>query len=526
MNEQQAFDQVVFSPDFASARRGDGLEIAFTRSKAAILRYLAQKPDRIVTRNQLLDAVSGEGSDKSDRNIDYIVSRIRRKLGDDAKSPRFIFTRYGEGYKWVAQTGAAAHPDADLVVGPVRGLDGVGALAPIARKFSEAVFDAIESDLPEGSTAAFRPDTHGSAGASSGQGDCLDMTFFIDANKLECILTVRNVVTGSVLAIARRQLDTRNQARLVREADDVARALLADMWRSRVKTQIDSPLPVAMHDAAGLPVGSNSSWSRNDQKLKLLLEENPTDPTLKLFFATHLHSKYILLGWDLFLKGTATCREDEDRIEELVLSALPHVIHNPTQSIMAAKLLHFLDRGYDDLAVELAEEGLRSCTDIASSLAIVGQLRSFMGRTAEALGSLDQAVRLSPYGSEFHVYAMFLKCQALAAAGDWPALAVARKELFKVRPAAMVLEPIFADPIRPSLRARALTMALTRPRARALLMNLTYVSTRLFRQPEMRENSIRPPLRLFLGRFGEGVVPAMLWETVPYLREKFPKRRR
>jgi DNA-binding winged helix-turn-helix (wHTH) protein len=524
MNERQEFDQVVFSPDFASARCGDGSEITFTRSEAGILRYLAQNAGRIVTRNQLLDVISGEGSDKSDRNIDYIVSRIRRKLREDAKAPRFILTRYGEGYKWLAPTRGYSHPDADLVVGPLRGLDGIGALASPARRFAEAVFDAIERDLPEGRTAAFSPDASGPVNAASGRRERIDLTFFVEANGLECILTVRNSATGGVLAIARRQLDTGNPAKLARDANEVARVLLANMWRSLVGTQVDSPLPVAMHDAAGLPVGSNASWSRNDRKLRLLLDENPSDPTLKLFYATHLHSKYILLGWDLFLKGTATCREDEDRIEELVLSALPDVIHDPTQAIMAAKLLHFLDRGYDELAVELAEKGLRSSTDIASSLAIVGQMRSFTGRTAEAIGSLDQATRLSPYGSEFHVYAMFIKCQALMAAGDWQALAIARKDLFKVRPAAMVLEPIFADPDRPSLRSRALTMALSRSRARALLMKLTYVSTRLFRQPQMRENSIRPPLGLFLGRFGEDVVPDALRETVPGLLQK-PSRR-
>lgn len=524
MNERQVFEQIDFSPDFASARRGDGSEITFTRSEAGILRYLAAKPGRIVTRNQLLDAVSGEGSDRSDRNIDYIVSRIRRKLGENAKAPRFILTRYGEGYKWLAPNGAAAHPDADLVVGPLRGLDGVGAFAPQARRFAEAVFDAIDEDMPEGRIAAFRPE--GTGGVSAAAKERVDLTFFVESNGLECILTVRSLPTGGVLAIARRRLDTESATRLRRDAGDVARVLLANMWRSLVKTQMDSPLPVAMHDAAGLPVGSNASWSRNEERLRLLLDENPTDPTLKLFFATHLHSKYILHGWDLFLKGTATCREDEDRIEELVLSALPHVIHDPTQAIMAAKLLHFLERGYGELATELAEEGLRSSTDIASALAIVGQLRSFNGRTAEAIGSLDQATRLSPYGSEFHVYAMFLKCQALMAAGDWPALALARKELFKIRPAAIVLEPIFADPMRPSFRSRALTMALSRSRARALLMKLNYVSTRLFREAEMRENSIRPPLRLFLGRFGEAVVPDALRNTVPDLLAKFPAPKR
>ena len=525
MDERSHPDQVVFTPDFASARRADGSEIAFTRSEAGVLRCLAEKPGRLVTRNQLLDAISGEGSSKSDRNIDYVVSRIRRKLGDDPAAPRFILTRYGEGYRWLGGTRTEDHPEADLVVGPLRGLDGIGDLAPCARRFAGAVFDAMKRDLPEGKTAVFRPEAAGPPSVENQER--VELTFFVDANGLECVLTARSSATGAIHAIARRQItEPRNDGRCRREAEDAAHGLLAQMWRTMIARQPGAPLPVAMHDAAGLPVGSNASWAANDRRLRHLREERPDDPALKLFFATHLHSKYILLGWDLFLKGKATCTEDEDRIEELVLSALPDVIHDPTQAIMAAKLLYFLDRGYDDLAVELAEDGLRSSTDIAPCLAIVGQLRAFTGRVPEALGSLDQAARLSRYGSEFHVYSMFMKCQALAACGDWTALAGARAELFKVRPATMVLEPIFADPIKPSFRSRALAVALTRARARALLMQLTYVSTRLFRDQRMRENSIRGPLRLLVGRFGREVVPGPLAALVPDLIDSLPTRRR
>lgn len=525
MDERRSPDQVVFTPDFASAKRADGTEIIFTRSEAGVLRCLSEKPGRLVTRSQLLDAISGEGSSKSDRNIDYVVSRIRRKLGDDPSTPRFILTRYGEGYKWLAGGQAEEHLEADLVVGPLRGLDGIGEFAQCARRFAGAVFDAMKRDLPEGKTAVFRPEPASSQPA--GLRERVELTFFVDEHGLECILTARDAASDAIHAVARRQIaDPRNDRRTRDEAEETARSLLAQTWHTKIRRQLDSPLPVAMHDAAGLPVGNNASWVANDQRLRRLIAENPDDPALKLFFATHLHSKYILLGWDLFLKGKATCSEDEDRIEELVLSALPDVIHDPTQAIMAAKLLYFLDRGYDDLAIELAEDGLRSSTEIASCLAIVGQLRAFTGRLPDAVRSLDQAARLSGYGSEFHVYTMFMKCQALSAAGDWPALAAARAELFKVRPATMVLEPIFADPIKPSFRSRALTMALTKARARALLMQLTYVSARLFREPEMRDNSIRGPLRLFIGRFGGDVVPESLGRLAPDLVDGFLSRRK
>jgi DNA-binding response OmpR family regulator len=54
------------------------------------------------SRQALLDVVSGPGSDASDRSVDYLVSRLRRKLGDSARRPRYIATHYGEGYIWIA----------------------------------------------------------------------------------------------------------------------------------------------------------------------------------------------------------------------------------------------------------------------------------------------------------------------------------------------------------------------------------------------------------------------------------------
>jgi len=56
---------------------------------------------------RLLDEVASE-SDISDRNIDFLVNRLRTKPGDSAKSPKYIATQYGEGYVWIAASPSAA----------------------------------------------------------------------------------------------------------------------------------------------------------------------------------------------------------------------------------------------------------------------------------------------------------------------------------------------------------------------------------------------------------------------------------
>ena len=104
MNDQVNIRVIRFSEDFTSAEEPGGEEIQFTKFEAKTLQFFSQNAGRLVTRAQLLDSVSNEGSDKNDRNIDFLVNRLRKKLKDSAQEPRFIATRYGEGYIWVGQS--------------------------------------------------------------------------------------------------------------------------------------------------------------------------------------------------------------------------------------------------------------------------------------------------------------------------------------------------------------------------------------------------------------------------------------
>ena len=61
---------------------------------------LAKQPGRIFTRAQLLDAVRGSDVDSFERAIDTHIKNIRRKLEADPRSPRYLLTVYGIGYKF------------------------------------------------------------------------------------------------------------------------------------------------------------------------------------------------------------------------------------------------------------------------------------------------------------------------------------------------------------------------------------------------------------------------------------------
>ena len=76
----------------------EGKLIEVTAYEFAILRALAQRPGRVLSREQLLDLAKGSAELSFDRSIDVHVSRLRAKLGDDSRSPRILKTVRGVGY--------------------------------------------------------------------------------------------------------------------------------------------------------------------------------------------------------------------------------------------------------------------------------------------------------------------------------------------------------------------------------------------------------------------------------------------
>ena len=76
----------------------DGQPIEVTAYEFSILRALAQRPGRVLSREQLLDLAKGSAEQAFDRSIDVHVSRLRAKLGDDSRSPRLLKTVRGVGY--------------------------------------------------------------------------------------------------------------------------------------------------------------------------------------------------------------------------------------------------------------------------------------------------------------------------------------------------------------------------------------------------------------------------------------------
>jgi DNA-binding response OmpR family regulator len=78
--------------------RLDGAPRALTAYQFDLLVVLAGRAGRVLSREQLLDAVKGEAFDPFDRSIDVHIGRLRAAIEDDVKQPRRIVTVRGAGY--------------------------------------------------------------------------------------------------------------------------------------------------------------------------------------------------------------------------------------------------------------------------------------------------------------------------------------------------------------------------------------------------------------------------------------------
>jgi DNA-binding response OmpR family regulator len=75
-----------------------GKPISLTTSEFALLHALAQRPGRVLGREQLLQLLHGSSEEAFDRSIDVVVSRLRHKVEDDPRNPRMLKTIRGAGY--------------------------------------------------------------------------------------------------------------------------------------------------------------------------------------------------------------------------------------------------------------------------------------------------------------------------------------------------------------------------------------------------------------------------------------------
>ncbi len=81
--------------------------VELTPTEFQLLETLAGHPNQVFTRMQLIDRIQGHAFEGFERTVDAHIKNLRAKVEPDPRSPRYIVTVYGVGYKF--QTAEAAH---------------------------------------------------------------------------------------------------------------------------------------------------------------------------------------------------------------------------------------------------------------------------------------------------------------------------------------------------------------------------------------------------------------------------------
>ena len=81
----------------------DDNAISLTPAEFNLLLTLARQPQRVFARGALLDAVWPQQHEVTERSVDNHMVNLRKKLGEQRASPRFIQTRHGVGYQFIGR---------------------------------------------------------------------------------------------------------------------------------------------------------------------------------------------------------------------------------------------------------------------------------------------------------------------------------------------------------------------------------------------------------------------------------------
>ncbi|WP_339864140.1 winged helix-turn-helix domain-containing protein [Paremcibacter congregatus] len=540
MTDSIYFEDFYIESNFLFGITRAGEKMKFTRSERALLTLLLSKPGQILSRSQLLNTIGTDDSETTDRNIDYLISRLRKKLKDPKKNAKYIGTQYGEGYLWLAnplskdeyQSGTPIF----LHIRPAHGLTLLQHHKPNATW--------CLSQLVTGLKAAFDPSNRPSnrivdnsaqdpnTAAEKDQGVfILEPSFIAIKSELHCAITVRDGRTKNIIMADRITLPI--QPPLEQDSPDIkghAQIIKDKIWQYLTyqdnvpHTARDVPLAFRLDDATALFHPGYEGLKKVEGLLRETLQKYPEDHCSKILLATLIHTTLLDESHDI-----SDTRAEENEMETLLLDALPHVQNQPLFYLAVAKLLFFIGRGHAHLAEEIAKEALHNETTYAATFAVNGQMRIYLGDIEDGLDLLTQSLELSEKGTQFQIFLHVLRCAGFMAAERWDD---SQKEL------ALMLSSIPQDQFRRTSTSPQLSLALmltpgdnrpASPPIMAMLAKMTpetaegylkrshYTVVRLFRQQKHRSNLLRGSLKLLTERFGPGIVPDVVRESVPEL---------
>lgn len=510
------FRGIRFEADLVSAILDDGAEVRFTRRERALLTLLVQRPGKVLSREVVLNALAHQNLEMSDRNIDFLVNRLRRKLDDSPRSPRFIATRYGEGYEWVAPLRADAGEPVTRVflrLGPVLGMRRAGLDTRAVARELNRLRDALERRFDPPRTITVRVSrTDESAHEPS------DYALQFSCLKLQQLKAVAALRDGRNEHIYRTwQLKLSPDMRLIQTderkfVDAVHRRIVeASIFTPTDAAQAGAePLSIALDRAAELFPTPTRRHRKISRMLRARLEANPGDHEAGILLAVNLHVAIVRGNLDELDTSLA-------RIESLVLTHLEGIQQDPLYLSAAAKLLYFV--GHRQLAIQLAEKALDSGMSHAATLMVMGQISLFEDDLDFAVDCFDQAIGFCDKGTRFHTMLLMLKASAKRVAGDMDAVRELAREILRLDGTyrLMINAYLLGDEPHQDRLTAALAKAIPVSRWQKHLRHLYYVNARLFVHEKHRVRMLEGLTQLAMRHAGPACLIDELRESVPGL---------
>ena len=99
LSSRHEFGEFRFDGERRDLYRNDQ-EVELSRAEFDLLQVFLNHPNRVLSRDLIMDCLSGGDRDPFDRSIDVRVTRLRHKIEDDPSDPKFIRTVWGIGYQF------------------------------------------------------------------------------------------------------------------------------------------------------------------------------------------------------------------------------------------------------------------------------------------------------------------------------------------------------------------------------------------------------------------------------------------
>jgi len=529
MSQQLIFGDLAFSDDFVFAHTTDQKKIKFSKHERVLLLSFIARSGQLLTRSDLLDLVQQADTETYDRNIDYLISRLRRKLGDSANNPQYIATQYGEGYIWVAKPALPSLTTEQIYisVGPIYGLTHSHSIKESANSFAKNLVQSLKNNFSSDRRIELftKSLSHESAEKQllyTNSIYAIELNFFNINSTLTCTLVALNRKTGHIFDTLRYIFpESQQPSEMLSSINQLASTIKDKTWDSEIfrkKEQISlatDSLDVGLYKASRLFEQGKDNFVDVEHKLRQALQDKPED-----------HQTAILLARNLFMQITysgnfVNLEAREQEIKSLIFDHIQYIQNDPLYLAAAAEKLYFL--GHHELGENLAHKALELGSSFAACYKVIGGIKVYQGDILEGIAYYQHGQEIVDKSSIFSILLKSVECNAYSALGDKEkALEIVEYlenlTFFSFSKKEKIIAYInHRSDIPNALTQEMRTMIALIPQQEAFmyLKQFHYSLIKHFIHERHRINLLNGALSLFIDLHGDSVVPDEIKQSIP-----------